>query len=336
MEQLRQEYMWLDTSSDYQQMDKWIKSEWIENQVYKKLSLVVNNEKILKYEKFAWWLTNEVYLVELEWGKKVVIKIWEDLSREETYFWFFARNWISNSSSILPKLLDSKNWWNTLVLEFREWMNWKDIVDFISDMNWETIWEKFWKSLKDLHWVKANLSKETEIVESKKMLDYVSIHTQVFSQSDYNRELELLKNLIWSSSKDFVMLHWDFSPHNCLFTWNENEGFNISTILDPSWRVWFWINYFDIVYLFNTRWNRNKWKLKEWFLKEYEVDLSDPLFIQFEKVMKMYLIELYYSMWDENFSQKLSEKLLNNIKTWDENVSLWNFPADNYWINSFF
>ncbi len=265
-------------------------------------------EQIMRIIPLNWWLTNEVYLFLLKWNKKVVVKKWENLLREMDFFSFVSKNWLS----IFPKLLDVKEWGKVLVFEFREWINWKEIVDWITESNWETIWRQFWKSLSELHLIPSKLNVEEKTKWISEMIGYLKVEAKAFSQEDYDKELNLLRDLILSSDKDFVILHWDFSPHNCLFIKNGNNEFNISTILDPSGRIWYWINYFDIVYLFNTRWSKNKWKLKEWFLKEYNIDLADPLFIQFEKLIRMYLIEIYSSIWDTSSAENIKETLKNN------------------------
>ena len=51
---------------------------------------------------------------------------------------------------------------------------------------------------------------------------------------------------------------------------------------------------------------------------------------------KMYLIELYYSMWDKNFKQKLAEKFTNNKKVWSINTDLLNFSSNNDGLIVFF
>lgn len=141
------------------------------------------------------------------------------------------------------------------------------------------------------------------------MIIYLKTNTQIFQQTDYNNELNKLRWLLEKSSINYSMLHGDFSPHNCLFEKDNKNMFNVSTILDPSARAWYWISFFDIVYLFNTRWNKDKNNLKKGFLQKYNADTQNLLFIQFEKIMRMYLIEIYYSMWDIESSNGLKNFL---------------------------
>lgn len=265
-------------------------------------------KRVISWRIMVWWLTNKVYLVDLEWWENVVIKMGADLSREVKFWWFVT----NNEDSLFPKLLEGKPWDNRLVLEYREWKNGKEVVDFMSEDDCERMWEQFWKVLRRLHSKPLHLSSEERNTWKEMMIAYLAVQAQLFSQAGYDKELDILREMLSLSKKDFVVLHWDYSPHNCLFEKDKQGGYYISTILDPSGRVDYGVDYFDVVYLFNTRWNRNKEQLKKWFLSEYHIDTLDPLFVQAERVMRMYLAEVYFCMGDidsvENIMSILRKK----------------------------
>lgn len=184
----------------------------------------------------------------------------------------------------------------TIILEFKKWENGQYIK--ISDKNWEKLWENFWEKLKNLHKNKIKLTTAEREKEIDNMINYFDIWKKdlTFFKDIFDIEKKKLKDLLKKDNEDFVINHWDLSPHNCLFKKDNNGMYYISTILDPSWRAWYWSKYFDITYLFNTRHNKNKELLKKWFLKKYKIDDNSELFLQFDKVMKMYLKELYNLM----------------------------------------
>lgn len=261
------------------------------------------DEKILGIKSLEDWKTNGVDLLKFPNNKQIVIKTWNSLERESLFLKFVSENWIDK----FPKLFSTKYREGNidLILEFKEWINWKKIVDLLDDKNWETIWWELWESLNQLHWTNVDVNDEEKELSINQMIGYLTIKdTSYFEQEVFNKELSKLKELILKSENNFVMLHWDFSPHNFLFI-NDDNNYSISAILDPSWRVWYGINYFDIVYLFNTRWNKGKEWLKKWFLSKYYIDQANPLYIQFDKVMKMYLIELYPHMSDTESSKNI-------------------------------
>lgn len=257
--------------------------------------------------ELSWWLTNKVYLVELLDWQKVVVKIWNDLTREAEFFGCISK-YATNTQMLFPKLLDQK-WNDILIIEYKEGINWKDIVDDISENNRYHIWKTLGQNMKILHDIKItnNIDK---LLEIEKMIDYLSTETKIFDQNTYNQELTNLKDQLQQTNKQFVLLHGDFSPHNCLFIKdNIKSNTYVSAILDPSGRVWRWINYFDITYLMNTRWNKNKIQLKKWFEEVYKVNQDDILYTWVEKIMKMYLAEIYNIMWD----QEGSKNILNTL-----------------------
>lgn len=276
------------------------------------LSIITNESWIMKREQIFWkriinvttlvgWLTNKVYLIELEWWEKVVMKIGDNLSREADFFWFVSKNKIEP----FPRLLDVEESWKILIFEFKKWINWKDIVDWLNTLNWVSLWNEFWEILNNLHSVSIDIDNEKKQKSIKEMLDYLSVKSKLFGQSEYDNEINKLRELLLVSNQKFVMLHWDFSPHNCLFKTNEEWLHSISTVLDPSGRVSYWVSYFDVAYLLNTRWNKNKEQLRKWFIEKYPINFTDPLFIQFEKVMKMYLVEIYSAIGDEVSSKEI-------------------------------
>lgn len=280
------------------------------------LNIITNENWIMKREQIFWkritnvttltgWLTNKVNLIELEWWEKVVMKIGTDLSREADFFWFVSKHKIKP----FPKLLEMDDSWNILIFEFKEWINWKDIVDWLNGTNWKTIWNEFWEILNNLHSVSVDIDNDKKQKSIKEMLGYLSVKSQLFEQSEYDNEINKLRELLLISNQKFVMLHWDFSPHNCLFEENQKWIYSISTVLDPSGRVSYWVGYFDVVYLLNTRWNKNKEQLRKWFIEKYSIDFTDPLLIQFEKVMRMYLAEIYFAMWDEASSKEIIQTI---------------------------
>lgn len=268
--------------------------------------------KILKSLK--WWKTNIVLLSENEEWKKILIKKIINknysLQREVDFFWYVS----DNNIEWFPKLLDTDNWNKTIILEFKEWENWQDID--ISKENWEILWEDFWKKLLSLHNNKIELTNNERKKAIYNMINYFDIWEDdlIFFKDNFNNKKEKLKILLENDNEDFVMNHWDFSPHNCLFTKNNNWNYIISTILDPSLRAWYWSKYFDIIYLLNTRHNKYKENFEKWFFKIYEVNKNLELFLKFDEVMKMYLIELYNLMDLKKDSINLYEKYMKNYK----------------------
>lgn len=259
------------------------------------------NWKIYKIlDIFVGGVTNKVFLAEDEQWTKVVIKKSEkdDLKREIDFFWFVSKNNIDG----YPKLLDVWNFDKTIVLEYKKWVNWQDI-DILSE-NWTVLWEEFWVCLKKLH-IEQDLDEQQKNIAIYNIISYFFIWDLKFFEKEFELEKEILKKMMKESNEKFVMNHGDFSPHNCLFVKKKDKKYHLSTILDPSWRAWYGFKYFDIVYLFNTRHIKYKTNLKKWFLKSYTFDKEKKLYKQFDKVMKMYLIELYYLMWFENESLKL-------------------------------
>ncbi len=259
-------------------------------------------QEITDIKQLSWGLTNQVYLVQLKDWEKVVVKVWDDLQREIDFFWYMA-----NIDTLFPKLIDTK-WNNVLIIEYKEGKNWKEVVNNINEDNRYTIWLQLGYAIKKLHSINMPLGidKKNEI---QKMIDYLSLdNVQIFDQTAYNKNLEQLRACLNKSSSKFILLHGDFSPHNCLFI-EDRSGYHISAILDPSGRVWRWANYFDIAYLMNTRWNKNKSQLKKWFEKEYRVDRDGEFYASVEKTIKMYLAEIYKSMWDIESSKKIVDTL---------------------------
>ena len=251
--------------------------------------------------------TNKVYLVESS-NQKIVVKIWDDFTREAEFFWYIA-DLTKDPNIIFPRLLDTR-WDDILIIEYKEGINWKEIVDDIDKDNRYHIWIQLGKNLKTLH----NISLVWEIdrnIEIEKMINYLSTNTKIFDQTLYNKELEKFRYELYNTNEKFVLLHWDFSPHNCLFTRNkEKNTINISAILDPSGRVWWWIRYFDISYLMNTRRNKNKAQLARWFNETYkDIDKNNPMYIATENIMKMYLAEIYNDMWDKESSKNILDSI---------------------------
>ena len=255
----------------------------------------------VKVRKFVEW-----QLITLDWGEKVVLKEWDELSREHAFYSFIS----DHSIAWFPRLIEADRSWKSLLLSYCEGINGKEVVDSILASNWVSIWRHLWTILHELHAVSTPLSDEQKNIWIQEMLDYMSVDSKIFDQIAYDLELNRLQKMISKTSQPFVMLHGDFSPHNCLFYKNEHGEYRISTVLDPSARVTYGVKYFDIAYLLNTRWNRNTSETRAWFLESYPIDLSDPLFLQFEKIMRMYLAEIYSIMWDA----RSAENMLYNLR----------------------
>jgi len=250
--------------------------------------------KILKL--LEWGKTNLVLLAENKYWEKVIIKKVKSennsLQREIDFYWYIANSDIE----WFPKLLDYDTDWKTIIMEFKEWKNWQYI--YIPNKNWEKLWEDFGEKLQNLHKNKIRLTSIERENAIENVINYFNIWKEDlnFFKDTFDIEKEKLKVLLKKDNEDFVMIHWDFSPHNCLFK-NDNDWiYYISTILDPSLRVWYGSKYLDITYLFNTRHNKNKEFLKKWFFKKYKINNNSEIFLQFDKVMKMYLKEIYNLM----------------------------------------
>lgn len=270
-----------------------------------KLSFRSLDTEIIMMKRLQWGQTNLVYVLELKWGKKVVLKLWENLTREAEFFWFISEHHVPQ----FPKLLEVSKWGKALLLEFKKGINGKEIVDHISESNWKTLWNELWESLQKLHTTKKVMNNSDKAQSIKSMIDYLSVESKIFDQNKYDQELKKLEKLLSQSDIPFVMLHGDFSPHNCLFEKNGNDEYSLSTILDPSGRVAYGVNFFDVVYIFNTRWNKNKDQFMRWFLEKYPIDMYHPLFLQFEKVMRMYLTEIYSVMGDVKSAENIMKKI---------------------------
>jgi len=264
--------------------------------------------KVIK--KLKWGRTNTVLLVENnDWNKYVVKKSENNLLQREIDFYSYVSK---NNIKWFPKLIDKNKNWDTLILEFIEWENWQ-FIDF-SWENLEIIWEEFWKILKELHKEGINFNDIEKQKSIDNMINYFNIweNDLVFFKKTFDKEKQKLKKILEENNDCFVMIHWDFSPHNSLFKKDNNWKYHISAILDPSWRAWYWSIFFDIAYLFNTRHVKNKESLKKWFLKRYNINLNSKLFLQFDKVTRMYLIELYNLMWLEKDSKNLYDEFYKN------------------------
>lgn len=262
-------------------------------------------KKIIDRKVLTWGLTNKVYLLELEWRETVVMKVWSELFREAEFFEFVSNNKIT----AFPKLLEVCQGWKVLIFEFKKWVNGKDVADSLDGPNWQKLWAEFWKILNQIHSVRTCINGRNRWKSIDEMINYLLVQPKIFEQQEYSYELIKLHDLMQKSHRDLVMLHWDFSPHNCLFDRSDDWQYSISAVLDPSARVSTWINFFDIVYLFNTRWNKNKEQLMRGFLTTYPLDLTNPLFVQFDKVMRMYLAEIYFAMWDNESSEDIIKRL---------------------------
>lgn len=126
------------------------------------IDIVVNWENSLLWGKYkiikelAWWLTNKVYLAKNSDWNNVVIKQWDELKRELEFYWFISDNNISG----FPKLIESIGDASKLIFEFKEWVNWKEIVDLLSEKNWYLIWKQLWESINNLHNINIKLTSE--------------------------------------------------------------------------------------------------------------------------------------------------------------------------------
>lgn len=259
-----------------------------------KININWKKYKILK--EIYLWKTNFIALSQDEIWDLFIIKKTKDknisLKREIIFYWFTSKNHFK----IFPKILDFSKDNNVIILEYKNWQNSQEIN--IPYNNWYDLWISFWNILKRIHKIKVNLNKIEKQDSINSIIDYFNINEShlTFFQEVFVQEKRELKNMISESKEDFVIIHWDFSPHNCLFLKKPKSKYFIESILDPSLRISYWTIYFDIVYLFNTRHNKNKEKLKKWFLENYNININSELFKKFDKVMKIYLIELYNLM----------------------------------------
>lgn len=242
--------------------------------------------KILHIKTLSGGLTNMVYSVETQWWK-YVLKIWEWLVREQE---FFA---VANNIPLVPKMLEFFTFGNqqAILMEYKSGINGKNAFDKIQD--WKYIWKQMWSALRQLH---ANIHTKTHEAQD----EVIGSVLEYLSWGNKKSDMEKLEKILWDKNMDIVSLHGDFSPHNCLFNQDETWKYEVSAVFDPSGRITKWPAMFDIFYVLNNRWVKDKESFKKWFLEWYgEIDFKSEEYQMLTKVFTVYLETLYVHLESE-------------------------------------